>query len=142
MSIAADDIARSPTPTFLTLGFKPFFLAAGLWSAVAVARWIFLLTAGIERPSRFDPLAWHIHEMLFGFVMATIAGFLLTAIPNWTGRPPVGGALLALLAGLWLLGRIVCLISSFTPVWLAIAADLSFPALLVAVIAREIVAAR
>jgi len=142
MSIAADDIARSPTPTFLTLGFRPFFLAAGLWSAVAVALWIVMLTAGIELPSRFDPLAWHIHEMLFGFVMATVAGFLLTAIPNWTGRPPVSGGLLALLAGLWLLGRIVCLISSFTPVWLAIAADLSFPVLLVAVIAREIVAAR
>ena len=98
-----------------------------------------MLTAGIELPSRFDPLAWHIHEMLFGFVMAAIAGFMLTAIPNWTGRPPVSGGPLALLAGLWLLGRIVCLISSFTPVWLAIMADLSFPALLVAVVAREIV---
>jgi uncharacterized protein involved in response to NO len=141
MSIAAEDIKRSPTPTFLTLGFRPFFLAAGLWSAVAIGLWIVMLTEGIELPSRFDPLAWHIHEMLFGFVMATIAGFLLTAIPNWTGRPPVSGGLLALLAGLWLLGRIVCLISSLTPVWLAIAADLSFPLLLVVVIAREIIAA-
>jgi uncharacterized protein involved in response to NO len=101
-----------------------------------------MLTAGIELPSRFGPLAWHIHEMLFGFIMATIAGFLLTAIPNWTGRLPVSGRLLALLVGLWLLGRLVCLISSFTPVWLAIAADLSFPAFLVAVAAREIVAGR
>ena len=142
MSIAADDTVRSPAPTFLTLGFRPFFLAAGLWAAAAIALWIVMLTVGIELPSRFDPLAWHIHEMLFGFVIATIAGFLLTAIPNWTGRPPVSGGLLAILAGLWLLGRIVCLISSFTPVWLAIAADLSFPALLVGVIAREIIAGR
>jgi uncharacterized protein involved in response to NO len=140
MNIADDDIARSPTPTFLTLGFRPFFLAAGLWAAAAIALWIVMMTAGIELPSRFDPLAWHIHQMLSGFVMATVAGLLLTAIPNWTGRLPVSGGLLALLAGLWLLGRIICLISSFTPVWLAIAADLSFPALLVAVVDREIVA--
>ncbi len=142
MSIAAKDLAKSRTPTFLTLGFRPFFLAAGLWSAAAIALWIVMLTVGIELPSRFDPLAWHIHEMLFGFVMATIAGFLLTAIPNWTGRPPVSGGLLAILAGLWLLGRIACLISSLTPAWLAIAADLSFPALLVAVVGREIIAGR
>src|SRR5271169_5047710 len=101
-----------------------------------------MLTAGIEIPSRFDPLAWHIHEMLFGFVIAAIAGFLLTAIPNWTGRPPVNGGPLATLVGLWLLGRIVCLVSSLTPVWLTIGADISFPALLVAIIAREIIAAR
>jgi uncharacterized protein involved in response to NO len=117
-------------------------MAAGLWSAAALALWIIMLTAGIEIPSRFDPLAWHIHEMLFGFVMAAIAGFLLTAIPNWTGRLPVSGGLLAMLVGLWLLGRIVCLVSSLIPVWLTIGADISFPALLVAVIAREIIAAR
>jgi hypothetical protein len=52
-------------------------------------------------PSRFDPLAWHTHEMLFGFVLAAVAGFLLTAIPNWTGRRPLSGAPLTLLAGLW-----------------------------------------
>jgi uncharacterized protein involved in response to NO len=81
-------------------------------------------------PSRFDPLAWHIHEMLFGFVMATIAGFLLTALPNWTGHPPVSGAPLGLLAALWLLGRIACLISALVPAWLAAVVDLSFPAVL------------
>jgi uncharacterized protein involved in response to NO len=129
-------------PTLLTLGSRPFFLAAGLWAAAAIALWIVMMTAGTELPSRFDPLAWHIHEMLFGFVMATVAGFLLTAIPNWTGRLPVTGELLALLAGLWLVGRMACLLSSFIPAWLAIAADLSFPVLLVAVITREIVAGR
>ena len=93
-------------------------------------------------PSQFDPLSWHIHEMLFGFVMAAVAGFLLTAIPNWTLRLPVSGGPLALLAGLWLLGRIVCLVSALVPPWLAAAADLSFPVVLVAVVAREIVAGR
>ena len=129
-------------PAFFTQGFRPFFLAAGLWSAVALAMWIIMLTTGTTVPSRFDPLSWHIHEMLFGFVMAAIAGFLLTAIPNWTGRLPVSGSPLALLAGLWLLGRVACLISALAPPWIAITADLSFPVVLVGVIAREIVVGR
>lgn len=142
MNIAAQNLDKPLAPIFLTQGFRPFFLAAGLWSAAALALWIIMLTAGIELPSRFDPLAWHIHEMLFGFVMAAVAGFLLTAIPTWTGRLPLSGGPLALLAGLWLLGRIACLVSSLVPVWLAIAADLSFPVLLVAIVAREIIAGR
>ena len=127
---------------FLTLGFRPFFLAAGLWSAAALALWIAMLVVGAAVPSRFDPLAWHIHEMLFGFVMAAIAGFLLTAIPNWTGRPAVSGLPLATLAGLWLLGRVACLESALVPAWLAIAADLAFPSLFVAIAAREIIVGR
>jgi uncharacterized protein involved in response to NO len=142
MSIAVERHRGRHSPTFLTQGFRPFFLAAGLWSATALALWIVMLTTGIELPSRFDPLSWHIHEMMFGFVMAAIAGFILTAIPNWTGRLPVSGFPVAALAGLWLLGRIACLVSALMPAWLVIAADLSFPVLLVAVIAREIIAAR
>jgi uncharacterized protein involved in response to NO len=80
--------------------------------------------------------------MLFGFVMAAIAGFLLTAIPNWTGRLPVSSSPLALLAGLWLLGRIVCLISALVPAWIAIAADLAFPVAFIGVVARAIVVGR
>jgi uncharacterized protein involved in response to NO len=74
--------------------------------------------------------------------MAAIAGFLLTAIPNWTGRLPVSGSPLALLAGLWLLGRVACLISALVPPWIAITADLSFPVALIGVAAREIVVGR
>jgi uncharacterized protein involved in response to NO len=141
-TLAADAATHRPVPTFLTHGFRPFFLAAGLWSASALLLWIVMFTTGSTIPSRFDPLAWHIHEMLFGFVMAAVAGFLLTAIPNWTGRQPVSGAPLTLLAGLWLLGRISCLISALLPPWLAIVADLSFPLVLAGVVAREIVAGR
>jgi uncharacterized protein involved in response to NO len=141
MNIAAEDLAWPPTPTFLTQGFRPFFLAAGFWSATAIALWVGVLTARIELPSRFDPLTWHIHEMLFGFVMAVIAGFILTAIPNWTKRPPVSRFSLGTLAVLWLLCCIACLISAFVPARLAVIADLSFPALLIAVAAREIIAA-
>lgn len=101
-----------------------------------------MLTTETTLPSRFDPLTWHIHEMLFGFVMAAIGGFLLTAIPNWTGRLPIRGWPLALLAGLWLLGRIVCLVSLYIPASITIGCDLSFSVALVAVAVREIVAGR
>src|SRR5271157_2800809 len=101
-----------------------------------------MFVAGSAMPSRFDPLSWHIHEMLFGFVMAAVAGFLLTAIPNWTQRLPVSGGPLALLAGLWMFGRVICFVSALVPPWFVVAADLSFPAVLVAVVAREIVAGR
>src|ERR1700730_17930831 len=104
--------------------------------------WTVMCPPGSTIRSRFDPLAWHIHEMLFGFVMAAVAGFLLTAIPNWTKRPSVSGFPLAVLAGLWLLGRVACLISALVPAWLAIAADLSFPVALVGLVTREIVAGR
>jgi uncharacterized protein involved in response to NO len=80
--------------------------------------------------------------MLFGFVMAAVAGFLLTAIPNWTGRLPVRGYPLATLACLWLVGRIACLISADLPAWLAVLADLAFPVALLAVAAREIITGR
>lgn len=139
---AAAELRLRATSAFLTQGFRPFFLAAGAWAAIALGLWIAMLAEGAALPSRFDPLAWHIHEMLFGYVMAAIAGFLLTAIPNWTGRLPIAGGRLALLAGLWLLGRIACLVSSHLPAWLAAAADLAFPAALVLAVTREIIAGR
>lgn len=142
MSLVAGNRASRSISALLTFGFRPFFLAAGLWSAVALALWIVMFTTGSTLPSRFDPLAWHIHEMLFGFAMAAIAGFLLTAIPNWTRRPPVSGGRLALLAGLWVVGRIACLFSALMPAWLAMLTDLSFPAALSGIVACEIAAGR
>jgi uncharacterized protein involved in response to NO len=142
MSSAVSGVTGRGTPVFLTQGFRPFFLAAGCWAAAALTLWIVMLVTGTALPSRFDPLSWHIHEMLFGFAMAVIAGFLLTAIPNWTKRLPVHGFPLALLAGLWLVGRIACLISALMPAWLAVVADLAFPAMLAIVVAREIVTSR
>src|SRR5271169_6385299 len=66
-TLAAGTAAHRPAPAFLTYGFRPFFLAAGLWSALALSLWIVMFATGGTIPSRFDPLAWHIHEMLFGF---------------------------------------------------------------------------
>ena len=71
-TLAVSTATRRPVPAFLTYGFRPFFLAAGLWSASALLLWIVMFATGSTIPSRFDPLAWHVHEMLFGFVMAWI----------------------------------------------------------------------
>lgn len=126
----------------LLYAFRPMFLAAGSWAAIAVVLWLSMFFGYVHLPTRFDPMSWHIHEMLFGFVMAAVVGFLLTAIPNWTGRLPVRGFRLAALAGLWVLGRLVCLISADMPAWLAIVLDLAFRATLLFVTAREIIAGR
>jgi uncharacterized protein involved in response to NO len=142
MTTVSPPLAARRVVAFWSLAFRPFFLAASLWSAAALALWIGVLATGHVLPSRFDPLTWHIHAMLFGFVFAAIAGFMLTAIPNWTGRPPIRGAALAGLAAIWLLGRVACLTSALLPLWLAAAADIAFPVSLCAVAAREIVAAR
>jgi len=125
----------------LSAGFRPFFLAAGLWAVIALALSICALTGHLDLPSRFDPLSWHVHEMLFGFVMAGVGGFLLTAIPNWTGRAPVSGVPLGLLVAAWALGRVACLVSAWLPAWVAPVADLLFPLALELVAARELLAA-
>ena len=85
-------------PEFLRDGFRPLFLAAGLWAAISGPLWIGVWSGAIRYPGLLDPVAWHIHEMLFGFVAASLGGFLLTAIPNWTGRLPLRGRPLAVLA--------------------------------------------
>jgi uncharacterized protein involved in response to NO len=112
-------------------GFRPFFLLAGLDALINMAVWLTVYF----RPERWPPDAipaiyWHAHEMLFGFAAAAIGGFLLTAVPNWTGRPPYGGSLLYLLTALWLAGRIASLPFFSIVHIIAAAADLAFfPAL-------------
>ena len=129
-------------PALLSAGFRPFFLMAGLWAAVALPLWLAALTGHLVLPSAFDAVAWHAHEMLFGFVMAAIAGFLLTAVPNWTGRMPLQGWSLGALAALFVAGRVAATLSEVIGTEIAAAIDLAFPAALLAALAREIVAGR
>jgi uncharacterized protein involved in response to NO len=96
----------------------------------------------IALPTAFDAVAWHYHEMLFGYVAAVLAGFALTAIPNWTGRLPLQGAPLLGLVLLWLAGRVAVAVSALIGVWAAAAIDLLFLAALAAVFLREIVEGR
>ena len=94
-------------PAVLSYGFRPFFLGAGLFAVVAMALWIGALAAGLDVGGSYGALNWHAHEMLFGYTSAALAGYMLTAIPNWTGRLPVSGSQLLGLVLLWLLGRIM-----------------------------------
>jgi len=91
-------------PAIFSYGFRPFFFGGALWAALAVALWLPLYFGEITLPIAIAPLDWHIHEMLYGYVAAVITGFLLTAVPNWTGRLPICGLPLAALASLWLAG--------------------------------------
>jgi uncharacterized protein involved in response to NO len=129
-------------PAVLSAGFRLFFLLAAAWAALAIPLWIAFFAGMAELPSMLAPAIWHVHEMVFGYGAATVAGFMLTAIPNWTGRMPLQGAPLALLALLWLLGRIGILVSSIIGAPGAAVLDLAFPALFLAVVAREIAAGR
>lgn len=129
-------------PAILSAGFRPFFLAASIWAAVAIPVWLGAYAEGFIVPTQLSPLVWHAHEMIFGFAAAVVAGFMLTAIPNWTGRMPLQGAPLAILLSLWALGRLGILLSGELGTSAAAAADLSFPAAFLAVVAREILAGR
>jgi uncharacterized protein involved in response to NO len=129
-------------PALFSYGFRPFFLAAGLWAAFGILLWLPQYFGAFTLPTYFDALDWHIHEMLYGYVAAAIAGFLLTAIPNWTGRLPVSGGPLAALALLWLAGRIAILFSADIGGTLAAAIDVAFLVTLAAVTGREIVSGK
>jgi uncharacterized protein involved in response to NO len=93
---------------FLGRGFRPFFLVAALQTATAMLAWTGFY-GGVAPPQSIysDPVLWHAHEMIYGFVMAVVAGFLLTAVANWTAGAPVRQAHLLLLALLWFAGRLV-----------------------------------
>ncbi|SMX50801.1 NnrS family protein [Maliponia aquimaris] len=129
-------------PAIFTYGFRPFFLGAAAWAVLAMLLWLAMLAGHDVLPIALDPVSWHAHEFLFGYLGAVIAGFLLTAVPNWTGRFPVVGWPLAGLAGLWLAGRLAMAVSADLPALAVAIADLVFPVALAAVIAREIVAGR
>lgn len=129
-------------PTMFAYGFRPFFLAAGLWAAFGMLLWVPQYFGQITIPTHLNGLDWHFHEMLYGYVAAAITGFLLTAIPNWTGRLPVNGWPLFGLFLLWLGGRAAILLSAKIGSVLAAVVDVSFLATLAAVAAREIIAGK
>ncbi len=99
-------------PALFAYGFRPFFLGGAAWSVACIVLWIPQFMGHLALRTAYAPLDWRIHEMLYGYVAAVVAGFLLTAVPNWTDRLPICGAPLMALAGLWLLGRAAILVSA------------------------------
>lgn len=130
------------SPPFLRGGFRPFFFGGAAWALIALVLWLCSLAGVVELPTATDALAWHRHEMLFGFVAAVVAGFLLTAIPNWTGRLPIAGWPLASLFLLWAAGRGAMLFSGIVGPGVAAIIDVAFLFLLAAVAGREVLAAK
>jgi uncharacterized protein involved in response to NO len=129
-------------PAILSYGFRPFFLFGAVWAALAVAIWLPMLTGSLELQTAFAPIDWHVHELLYGYLPAVVAGFLLTAVPNWTGRLPVTGRPLLGLLLIWVAGRLAVAASAWLGHRWSAAVDLLFLTVLAVVVAREIVAAR
>jgi uncharacterized protein involved in response to NO len=132
-------------PTFKTLfsyTFRPFFLAAACWAILAVARWMLMLNGVVAQPAGLNPLYWHSHEMIIGFALAVVAGFVLSAVATWTGRPAVSGRTVAWLVFSWLLGRVGMFAAVETPAILTAALDMLFPVTLCVLLGKEVFGAR
>ncbi len=111
-----DKKVEEAIPPLLRLGFRPFFLLGSLYAVIAIGVWVWMFQAGQPSILQVPALWWHVHEMLFGFAMAIVVGFVLTAVQNWTGINGTKQARLAILIVLWLLPRI--LLWTPVPLWL------------------------
>jgi uncharacterized protein involved in response to NO len=132
------NVRLHPIP-LLRLGFRPFYLLGGLFAAVGLPVWMAVYFGLLSSPASMPAVFWHAHEMLFGFVGAVITGFLFTAVGNWTGRQTPTGLPLALLALLWLAGRIVFWIDAI-PIAVSIIIDTAFLFLVTLAILRPVLA--
>ena len=139
MPTTAEQVRNYRGPAILSYGFRPFFLFGAIWSALAVAIWLPMLSGSAALPIALSPVDWHVHELLYGYLPTIAAGFLLTAVPNWTGRLPVTGIPLLGLLLIWIAGRLAMLVSARIGAPAAAAIDVLFLAVLASVIAREII---
>ena len=120
------------------LGFRPFYLLASVFSALSIGLWALQFSGWLGTPYLAGPM-WHAHEMLFGFTLAVVVGFLFTAGRNWSGRPTPTGVPLMALAALWVAGRVLVL----TPFgWAAAAVNVAFPLAAAIGLAIPFIAAR
>jgi len=143
LPLAGEPVAPATRPwPIAAKGFRPFFLLAALFAALVVPGWLLALDGRLQVASYLDPLSWHAHEMVFGFAVAVIAGFLLTAVGNWTNRETIVGLPLLALAALWVAGRVAVFGTLALPPSIVAATDLAFLPALIAVIARPLIATR
>ncbi|WP_196260152.1 NnrS family protein [Pelagibacterium limicola] len=129
-------------PAILSYGFRPFFLLAGVWAILAMSLWVMALISGWPVGGTFGPVNWHAHEMVFGYTSAVMGGFMLTAIPNWTGRLPVSGTPLLALVALWFAGRLALLFPDALGLPISLTIEAAFLPALTLVALREIMAGR
>lgn len=133
-------IVTRPRQALWALGFRPFFLGGSLFALIALLLWGGTLAGALSPTPPGGMLAWHRHEMLFGFAVAIIAGFLLTAVQNWSGIPGLAGRPLQALFLLWLLGRLAWFMP--LPAWLLVSIQGSFLPLVAVALARPIILRR
>lgn len=136
------DAASGPRFALAAKGFRPFFLLAAVFATIIVPVWLLVLGGSLRSTDYLPATVWHAHEMIFGFAAAVVAGFLLTAVGNWTGRETATGAPLLALAALWIAGRVAMLFPHLLPRALDAAVDLAFFPALALTLARPLVAAR
>ena len=129
-------------PALFSYGFRPFFFFGSVYAGAVILVWLPAFYGTLQLGTAFAPRDWHVHEMLFGYIAAVVAGFLLTAVPNWTGRLPLQGRPLVLLFSTWVTGRIAVSVSAWIGWGPAAAIDSLFLILLAAAAAREIIAGR
>jgi len=131
---------KIPADTFslFALGFRPFFLLAAFFAPFLILLWLLQLSGVLTLSAYYSPSGWHAHEMLFGYTVAVIAGFLLTATGNWTGMKMINGWQLALLSAVFVLGRLAPFMTSVSYKTLA-AIDLAFIPLVAFLIAVPVI---
>ena len=129
-------------PALFSYGFRPFFFFGSIYAGAAMLVWLPAFFGTLQLGTAFAPQDWHVHEMLFGYIAAVVAGFLLTAVPNWTGRLPLQGRPLVLLFSIWVAGRVAVSVSAWIGWGVAAAVDSLFLIVLAAAAAREIIAGR
>lgn len=133
-------MSQNKTPVFLSYAFRPFFLLASLYSMLALVLWVAVFHgAGWPGAPGGVSSLWHAREMTLGFAGGVVAGFVLTAVASWTGRPPVRGGMLVVLIVAWLAGRLVATVGGALSPGLAAGIDLVFPVLLAVLVSREII---
>ena len=142
ISPSQDSPIKPPAFALFAYGFRPFFLAAGIYALIGLIAWLWMYTTGVHplptQPAQF----WHGHEMLYGFIGAAIAGFLLTAVPSWTSARGFAGTPLILLAALWLIGRLAFAAAAVLPLTIVAICELAFIPALAGLLAPPLLRAR
>ncbi len=146
MTLINIESLQKPIPperfSLFELGFRPFFLAAAVAAIALMLWWLAQLFTAVDANVYYGAAIWHSHEMVFGFAVAVIAGFLLTAVRNWTSVQTLKGNSLVTLVMLWLAGRLLPLFSTIFPAWLIAVVDFAFLPLLALSVAIPILRAK
>jgi len=130
------------TPVVVQTGFRIFFLGAAVYAVVSMVYWKIFYVMGKNIFVAMPLTVWHGHEMVFGFTMAVIAGFLLTAVMNWTGKPTLSGVPLLILFLLWAAGRVLAFMPASFPTWPLVVCNLAFMVFLTAAVVKPIMAVK